>query len=165
LAIWLLTIKSQESSWFSCMQVASDFISIEGLHIKLWAPKVTRVPTLEISKFPFGSLGTKWHLSVGPLAMHIVYYKGEGGSFPQVKVMVSLVSLCYSWVIHAPKCSYYTLTNLLFGLCKSVWVIELLINLPSPILELHHVPLHLKCYKPGSTPQFLFFPLFSPLDS
>jgi hypothetical protein len=28
------------------------------------------------------------------MAMHIVYYKGEGGGFPQVRVVVSLVSLC-----------------------------------------------------------------------
>jgi hypothetical protein len=30
------------------------------------------------------------------------------------------------------KYSSYALTNLLFGLCKSVWVTELLVNLPSP---------------------------------
>jgi hypothetical protein len=36
------------------------------------------------------------------------------------------------WLVCAPKCSNYALTNLLFGLCKSKWVIELLINLSSP---------------------------------
>jgi hypothetical protein len=36
-----------------------DFISIGGMHTKLWAPKVVVVPTMEISKLPFGSLGTK----------------------------------------------------------------------------------------------------------
>ncbi len=163
--IWLPTIKSRESPQFPCVQVVSDFISIKGLHTKLWAPKVTRVPTLEISRFRFGNFGKKWHLDVGPLAMHIVYYKGESGSFPEVKVMVSLVSSCYSWLIHAPKCSYYTLTNLLFGLCRSVWVIELFVNLPSPISELHRIPLPPKCYKRRSMPQLLFLPLFSPLDS
>jgi hypothetical protein len=30
------------------------------------------------------------------------------------------------------KCSNYRLTNLLFGLCKSVWVIDLLVTFPSP---------------------------------
>jgi hypothetical protein len=30
------------------------------------------------------------------------------------------------------KCFDYALTNLLFGLCKSLWIIELLVNLPSP---------------------------------
>ncbi len=29
------------------------------------------------------------------------------------------------------KCSIYALTNLLFSLCKSMWVIELLVNFPS----------------------------------
>jgi hypothetical protein len=41
------------------------------------------------------------------------------------------VRVC-SWFVRAPKCSNYTQTNLLFGLCKSMWVIELLVNLPSP---------------------------------
>jgi hypothetical protein len=39
------------------------------------------------------SLGTKWHLGAGLVAMHKVYYKGESGGFPQVHAMVSLVSL------------------------------------------------------------------------
>ncbi len=33
------------------------------------------------------------------------------------------------------KCSNYALTNLLFGLCRSVWVIDLLVILPNPHLE------------------------------
>jgi hypothetical protein len=51
------------------------------------------VPIVGISGLPFGSLGTKWHLGVGPMARHRVYYKGEGGGFPQVQAMVSFVSL------------------------------------------------------------------------
>jgi hypothetical protein len=61
---------------------ALNLISIRGLHTKLLAPKVARVPTLGILGLPLGSLGTKWHLGVGPMARHIVYYKGEGGGFP-----------------------------------------------------------------------------------
>jgi len=33
-------------------------------------------------------------LSAGPVARHKVYYKGEGGGFPQVWAMVNLVNLC-----------------------------------------------------------------------
>jgi hypothetical protein len=66
-----------------------------------------------------------------------------------------------SWFVRAPKCSNNTLTNLLFGLCRSMWVIELLVNLPSPISKLQHTPLPPKCYKPGSTPQFRLLPLFT----
>jgi len=47
----------------------------------------------------FGNFGTpiwesweKCHLDVGPMVRHKVYYKGESGSFPQVRAMVSLVS-------------------------------------------------------------------------
>ncbi len=71
---------------------ASDLISIGSLHTKLQAPKVVGVPTLGILGLPLGSPGTKCHLGVGPMAKHKIYYKGEGGSFPQVRAMVSLVS-------------------------------------------------------------------------
>ncbi len=70
----------------------SYFISIRGLHTKLWASKVAKVQTLKILGLPFGSLGTKWDLDVSPMAMHRVYYKGEGGGFPLVRTMVGLVN-------------------------------------------------------------------------
>ncbi len=73
---------------------ASYFILIRGLHTKLWAPKVMGVPILGISGLPFESPVIKWHLGACPVAMHRVYYKGEGGGFPQVQAMVNLVSLC-----------------------------------------------------------------------
>jgi hypothetical protein len=69
-----------------------NLISIGGLHTKLWAPKVAGVPTLRILGLPLGSRETKCHLVAGPVASHRIYYKGEGGGFPQVRAMVSLVS-------------------------------------------------------------------------
>jgi hypothetical protein len=39
------------------------------------------------------NLGTKSHLDASPVARHKVYYKGEGGDFPQVWGVVNLVSL------------------------------------------------------------------------
>jgi len=82
---------------------ALDFISILGLHAKFWAPKVARVPTLVILGLPLGSPRTKCHLDVGLVVRHKVYYKGEGGGFPQVRVVVSLVSPSCSWLVLAPK--------------------------------------------------------------
>ncbi len=41
----------------------------------------------------FRSPKTKCHLDVGLMKKHIVYYKGEGGGFPQVQAVISLVSL------------------------------------------------------------------------
>ncbi len=54
------------------------------------------VPTLRISGLPLESPETKCHLDVGPVTRHKIYYKGEGGGFPQVQAMVNLMnpSLC-----------------------------------------------------------------------
>ncbi len=81
----------------------SDLILIEGLHTKLWALKIMGVPILGISGLPLGSLGTKCHLGANPMAMHKIYYKGEGGGFPQVRVVVSLMSSCLPMVRFSTK--------------------------------------------------------------
>jgi hypothetical protein len=72
---------------------ALDLISIRGLHVKLWAPKVAGVLVVGISGLPLGSLVTKCHLGASLVAKHRVYYEEEGGGFPQVQAVVSLVSL------------------------------------------------------------------------
>jgi hypothetical protein len=59
---------------------ALDLTSIRGLHTNLWASKVVGIPILRISGLPLQR--TKWHLGVGHVAMHKVYYKGEGSGFP-----------------------------------------------------------------------------------
>ncbi len=41
---------------------------------------------------PHGSLGTKCHLDVSLAERCKEYYMGEGGDFPRVRAMVSLVS-------------------------------------------------------------------------
>jgi hypothetical protein len=69
-----------------------DFISIKGLHAKLWAPKVERILVVKISGLSLGSLRTKCHLDVSLVEKHRVYYKGEGGGFRQVRAVMSLVS-------------------------------------------------------------------------
>jgi hypothetical protein len=103
---------------------ALNFISIRGLHEKLWHPKVTRVPTLAISRLPLGSLRTKSHLDVGPVERCRVYYKGEGGGFSQVWAVVSLMCLCCPWLVLAPKVLQLCTNHLVLVLCRSVWVNE-----------------------------------------
>jgi hypothetical protein len=71
--------------------ISLDLTSIRGLHKKLWAFKVVEVLISEILRFQLVSLGTKWHLGIGPMARHKEYYNT---TFPQVCVMVSFVSLC-----------------------------------------------------------------------
>jgi len=46
-------------------------------------PKIARIPTLGILGLSFGSFETKCHLNVGLIERHKVYYKREGGGFPQ----------------------------------------------------------------------------------
>jgi hypothetical protein len=118
LSIWLLTTKSRELPKFVafrwhatyCWKDLNEaynfdlvFLLIEGLHTKLWASKVTGVLTLGISGFPFGSLEIKCHLCVGLVAKHKKYYKGEGGGFPQIWVVVNLVSSCLLLVCSCTK--------------------------------------------------------------
>jgi hypothetical protein len=85
LAIWFPTIKSRESTWFPCVQVACDILlesSWQGLqlcfrpHLKSYGAKVVKVPTLVILEFPLGSPKTKCHLDVSLMERPKVYYKG-----------------------------------------------------------------------------------------
>jgi len=145
-----------------CYNFASDLTSIIGLHIKLWASYVAIIPILGILGFPLRNLGTTWHLGVGLVAKHIVYYEGEGGGFPQVRVVVSLLNSCLP--MHQ-KCSSYALTNLLFGLCKSVWVIKLIVNHHSPHPKPLTHPFTLEVLQAKERAYLFFLLLFSSLDS
>jgi len=75
----------------------------------------------------------KWHLGVGPMTMHRGYYKGEGGGFPpSLRCGESCeFEFARGSFVHQ-ECSNYALTNLLFGLCKFVWIIDLLVARPNP---------------------------------
>jgi len=104
-----------------------NLISIGGLNAKLWGPKVVGVPTLGISGLPFGNPETKCHLDVGLVERYKVYYKGDGGDFPQVWAVVSLTNLRLpvahlstksAPTIHSPTCCLV--------LCRFVWVIKCL---------------------------------------
>jgi hypothetical protein len=103
LTIWLPTTKSRESPQCPCVQVPWHI----PLEHNLWrlqlcfrphlnrksSHKVTSPESLKSPNFGnFGTPRTKCHLGAGPVARHIVYYKGEGGGFPQVRAMVSLMS-------------------------------------------------------------------------
>jgi len=107
-----------------CYNFTLDLISIQGLHAKLWAPEVVGIPVVGISRFPLGNIETKCHLDVGLVERHIIYYKGEGGGFPQVRVVVSLVSPNCPWFILALKVLQLCTNHFMLVLCRSVWVID-----------------------------------------
>jgi hypothetical protein len=102
----------------------SDLIMIGGLHRKLCALKVTGVPIVGISGLPFGSSGTKSHLDVAPMERCRIYYKGEGGGFPQVQAVVSLVCPSCPWLVLAPKVLWLCTNHFVLVLCRSMWVSE-----------------------------------------
>jgi len=82
---------------------ASDYIAIRSLLAKLWRPKVAGVPFGAISRLPFESPEKKSHLDVASVESCRVYYKGEGGGFPQVRAVVSLMCPCCPWLVLAPR--------------------------------------------------------------
>jgi hypothetical protein len=58
---------------------------------KLWMPKILGVQTRTISGLHLGSPEKKSHLDVASAWSYREYYKGEGGGFPRVRAVVSLV--------------------------------------------------------------------------
>jgi hypothetical protein len=138
-----------------------DCISIQGLLAKLWGSKVAGVPTWAILGFPLRSPETKSHLDVGLVERCKVYYKGEGGGFPQVQAMVNLVCPCYLWLILALKVFQLRTNHLVWVLCRPVWVSETcqLFLVPSRSSNTRLYPS--KCCELRSVPQFFLLPLFS----
>jgi hypothetical protein len=77
---------------------------------------VVGVQTGIVSRLLLGSLGIKSHSDVGAMERRKKYYMGEGGGFPRVRAVVSLVSpespmICPS-IKGVPKSE---LTDLLVG--------------------------------------------------
>jgi hypothetical protein len=73
---------SLESSRWGLQLCYRPYLNQRSVH-KVMGSKVVGIPTL----------GTKCHLDVGLMERHRVYYKGEGGGFPQVEAVMNLVSL------------------------------------------------------------------------
>jgi len=99
---------------------ASDRIAIRGLLAKLWGSKVAGVPFGTISGLPLRSPGKNSHLDVASVESHRVYYKGEGGGFPQVRAVVSLVCLCCPWFVLAPRVLQLCTNHFVWVVCKPV---------------------------------------------
>jgi len=139
---------------------ASNRISIRGLLAKLWGSKFARVLVGAISGLPNGSPGEKSHLNVGPVERCRVYYKGEGGGFPQVWAVVNLVCPCCPWLILARKVLQLCTNHLIRVVCKPVWMSEAcqLFLVPS---RNSNTPLYpSRCCELKSMPQLRPLPLF-----
>ncbi len=63
------------------------------------------------------------------------------------------------------KCSHYALTNLLFSLCRSMWIINPLVTRHSSHPRAPTRPLPFEVLRARNVSQFFVLSLFSPLDS
>jgi hypothetical protein len=112
-----------------------DLSLIRGLHKKLCASKGTKVLIMRILRILIWESQEKWHLGVTSMDNHKKYYKKEGGGFPLGPNCGESCEIVYAHELSVhQKCSNYALTNLLFGLCKSIWITDPLIILLGP----HH---------------------------
>jgi hypothetical protein len=138
LPIWLLTTKSRESTSSRCPIWECD-TALKSSRRKLQlcfrphcdprsARKVMglqspeRAPFGAISGLPLGSPGKNSHLDVASVESCRVYYKGEGGGFPQVRAVVSLVCPCCLWLVLAPRVFQLCTNHFVWVVCKPVWV-------------------------------------------
>jgi hypothetical protein len=73
-----------------------------------------------ILRLPFRSPRTKCHLDVAAVESCKIHYKGEGGGFPQVRAVVSLVSPSCLWLVLAPNVFQLCTNHLMLVLCRFV---------------------------------------------
>jgi hypothetical protein len=180
LAIWLPTTKSQELPWFPYVQVACHIPlkrSQQGLQLyfrhhfnqrstKVMSPQSCESPNLGNFETPTWESRDKMTSGCWPHGQAQKILQGERWWLPPSSGHgESCESVFVCGLLMHQKCCNYALSNFLFGLCKSVWIIDLLVTRPNPILELQHALLPPKCSEPRSTLQLLLLPLFSPLDS
>jgi hypothetical protein len=140
---------------------ALDYTSIGGLLEKLRVSKVTGVLTGGISGLPLRSPGKKSHLDVASVESCRVYYKGEGGGFPQVRAVVNLVCPCCPWLVLAPRVFQLCTNHFVWVVCRLVWVSEAcqLFLVPS---RSSNTPLYpSKCCELGSVLRLLLLSLCS----
>jgi len=93
----------------------------------LWASKVVGVPNLKILGLPTWESLDKMTLAPWPNTKNTIRWLPPSSSHGES---------CESMFVHVSsmhqKCSNYALTNLLFGLYKSMWIIDLLVIHPNP---------------------------------
>jgi hypothetical protein len=152
LIVWLPTTKNQELPQFPCVQVACD-IPLESfqrglqlcfrLHLhqrfihKVMGPQIRGSPNFENFGIPTWESQNKMSLECWPCGhTQSILYGGRWWLPPSLGRGESCeFEFARGSFVHQ-KCSSYALTNLLFGLYKSMWMIEVLVNFPNPILEL-----------------------------
>ncbi len=136
------------TSWFEVCSQSYVAPKSRESHLARFQDSHSRVP------------GEKSHLDVGSIAKHKVYYKGEGGGFPQVRAVMSLVCPCCSWLVLALKVLQLCTNHFVWVVCRHVWVSEAC-QLFLVTSRSSNTPLYpSKCCELGSMPWLFCLPLF-----
>jgi hypothetical protein len=178
LPIWFPTIKSQELPWFSYLQVACH-IPLERsqqdlqLCFRLYFNRrfTQKFMSLQNHKSPnFENFGTPnfgvprqndiWVQAMWPGTKNII--KGKVVASPSLNNGESCKSVFVCGLSVHQECYNCALTNLLFGLCKLVCIVDPLVTCPSPHSKAPTHPSTPKCCEPRNIPQLLILSLYSP---
>jgi hypothetical protein len=108
---WVTTLLPTSSQMEVCMR---SYVPPKSQECQLWE---FRDPHL-------GVMGQKAIWMWPPVERRKIYYKGEGGGFPQVQAVVSLMSPSCPWLVLTPKVLQLCTNHLVLLLCRFVWVIE-----------------------------------------
>jgi hypothetical protein len=168
---WPLKVKNRPLSWHPILE-CDMVLEISRQGLQLWfRPRCDRTLQLgvmssqspgtltgTISGLHFGNPMKKNHLDAASVESCRVYYKGEGGAFPQVRAVVSLVCSCCLWLVLAPRVLQLCTNHFVWVVCKPVWVSEAcqLFLVPS---RSSNTPLYpSKCCELGSGSKFQLLP-------
>jgi len=139
LAIWLPTTKSRESPWFTFVQVTCHILlkSFQrGLQL-CFRPHLNQRFSQEVMSFQSLKSLNFWNFGTPKLTWKSWDKMTFGhGPYGQTKKKLWGGESCEFVFAHGSSmhqnCLNYTLTNLLFGLCRFVWIIDLLVIHLSP---------------------------------
>jgi hypothetical protein len=137
------SLQSEVCMWNMCPQ-SCESPSCENFGTPTWESQ---------DKMPF-RCGPPWKATKNTI-------RGKVVASPKSEPWWVLWVWCCLRLVLTPK-MFEPCTNQLFVCFVQIHVTDwTLVNLPSPISELQHVPLPPKCYEPRSAPWFLALPLLS----
>jgi hypothetical protein len=103
---------------------ALNLVRIGPCSWEIWASKVPGLQPGTVSGLQLGNPGKNSHLDVVSTTRCRVYYKGEGGGFPQVWAVVSLVCSYCLWLVLALRVFQLCTNHFVWVVCRPMWVSE-----------------------------------------
>jgi hypothetical protein len=141
---------------------ALDLISIGGLHIKLWGPKVMGIPILGFWDSQISRQNTIWMWASWRGTKYTI--KGKVVASPKSRPWWVLWVRVWPWFVLAPKVLQLCINQFIMVLCRFVWVIKCLsfFLVPSQNSSTPLYPPPPKCYEPKNVfPTFYFSIVFT----